>query len=140
MRHLVTLAAVTALSTAAHADEIWDTSWGRMHWETDLGGRIAVLTVPGDGAVGALRMFVEGLAEDVAGGRDTYIGVWAWDRRDGGCAIAVADPVGGKTTRYWGTFRITFVEDGFPSAWAGVWGECADAPTNAISGQPNTGN
>jgi hypothetical protein len=128
-----------ALPLPALADEMWTTSWGQMAWEADL-GETAVLTVAATDTEPTLRLFVQGLARDVMGGRGSYIGVWMADRRDGGCAVRVVDPVGGKSTAYWGTFRITFVDEGFPSAWSGVWGECVDVPANAFSGQPAHGD
>lgn len=131
---LIALSAASAL-----ADEMWDTTWGRMIWETDLGDT-AVLMVAAEGTEPMMRLFVEGLAAHVSAERGSYIGVWTADRRDGGCAVAVVDPVGGRSTAFWGTFRLTFVEGQFPSAWAGVWGECADAPTNALAATPATGD
>lgn len=135
----LTGAFAAALPLPALADELWSTSWGRMAWETTL-GETAVLTVAATDTEATLRLFVQGLARDVEGGRGSYIGVWMADRRDGACAVSVVDPVGGKSTAYWGTFRITFVDERFPSAWSGVWGDCVDAPTNAISGQPAFGD
>ena len=132
-------AATLALPLPAHADEMWTTSWGDMAWETDL-GETAVLIVPGTDGEATMRLFVQGLARDVAGDRGSYIGVWMSDRSDGSCAVAVVDPVGGTTTAFWGTFRLTFVEPGFPSAWSGVWGSCVDQPTNAFAGQPAFGD
>lgn len=134
------LLGLIALSAApALADEMWDTTWGRMIWETDRGETAVLSVAPAQGEPG-MRLFVEGLAADVSAERGSYIGVWMADRRDGGCAIEVLDPVSGKSTAFWGTFRLTFVEGQFPSAWAGVWGECADAPTNALAGTPATGD
>ena len=139
---MIRLASVTVaafvLATPAAADEVWSTSWGRMAWETSL-GEAAVLTVPATETEATLRLIVQGLARDVAGDRGTYIGVWMADRRDGGCAVSVMDPVGGKSTAFWGTFRITFVETQFPASWSGVWGECVDAPTQPFAGTPLVG-
>lgn len=124
------------LALPAQADEQWDSDWGQLEWERDIGS-VAVFRRTGE--PGLMRMFVEGLAEDVSGGRGTYSGVWINDRGAERCPVAVVDPVGGAATPYWGTFRLTFVETGFPSAWAGVWGLCTDTPTRAIAARPRTG-
>lgn len=127
------LAAFAALPAAA--DEVWTGDWGRIVWETDL-GITAVLSADGGTGASPRRLYVEGLTLDAAGRRTTYEGIWTAETGEGGCALALVDPVSQAPTPYWGTFRITFVERAFPSAWAGVWGECTDPPLTAFGALP----
>lgn len=113
------------------ADEMWDTSMGRMIWETDIGETAVLLLNGPEGQV--LRAFVPGLARDVAGGRGLYRGYWTASGGEEPCEAQLIDPMGSKTY-YWGTFTMTFVADAFPSDWAGVSGSCFYPQETAISG------
>lgn len=135
--HAAVLAAATALALPAGADEVWRGDWGRIAWHSDL-GITAVLTAEGAPGGKMRRLYVEGLALDSAGPRTTYDGIWTAETSDAACALAVVDPLSGAPTSYWGTFRLTFVTRSFPSAWAGVWGECTDTPTHAFGAEPES--
>ncbi len=137
MRRLA-LVLATALASPAPADEVWIGDWGRVFWETDI-GITAVLHAEGTGGAAPRRLYVEGLTLDLGGRRTTYDGIWTAEFGDGGCALAVVDPVSAQPTPQWGTFRLTFVGRSFPSAWAGVWGECTDPPLNAFGAEPVVG-
>lgn len=122
----------------AAADEVWSGDWGRVIWETDI-GITAVLLAEGAAGTAPRRLYVEGLTLDMSGRRTTYSGIWTATTGDGGCELSIVDPVSQQPTPHWGTFSITFVERAFPSAWAGVWGDCTDARLIAFGGVPEVG-
>ena len=138
MRPFLPLALAALTATPLAADEAWTGDWGRVIWETDM-GITAVLLADGGAGAPVRRLYVEGLALDATSRRGSYAGIWTASFGDGGCELPVVDPVSQQPTAHWGTFRITFVERSFPSAWAGVWGECTDAPLIAFGGVPEIG-
>jgi hypothetical protein len=138
MRPLLPLALAALLAAPATADEVWSGDWGRIVWETDI-GITAVLLAEGQPGAAPRRLYVEGLTLDVAGRRTTYDGIWTATFGDGGCELSIVDPVSQQPTPYWGTFSITFVQRAFPSAWAGVWGDCTDARLTAFGASPVIG-
>ena len=138
MRLRLPLALAVLLASPAAADEVWSGDWGRIVWETDL-GITAVLRADGSAGIAPRRLYVEGLTLDSAGRRTSYDGIWTAAFGDGGCALSLVDPISAQPTPYWGTFRLTFVGRAFPSAWAGVWGECTDIPLNAFGAEPVQG-
>lgn len=136
------LAAAFCLTAApALADEAWDTGFGRLIWETDIGDT-AVLLLDDQGRDRSVRMFVPGLPAHVMGGRGYYEGIWIASQKDGaqgpGCGLAMIDPMGGASTE-WGTFQITFVNEEFPSDFAGSFGDCLEPRVNPLSAVAITG-
>jgi len=133
------LAALLTLGTApALADEVWTSNVGPVMWETDL-GETAVLRLDVAGTGALVRMFVPGLATDMMGGRGAYTGVWVASDADEECVVEMVDPVSARKSRYWGTFTITFVNEGFPSDWAGVYGNCLQTPAEPIQAHAQVG-
>jgi len=132
--------AVLAATTPALADEVWDTLYGPLQWETDVGD-IAVLNLFGDYVPSPdfLRFFVPGLVADVAGGRGLYHGYWTATGGDIECPAQLIDAMGTKTP-YWGRFTLQFVSSEFPSSWTGLLGDCFDDPQVIVSGVPLSGD
>ena len=134
------LAALCLAGTAAQADEMWQSTYGPVIWETDM-GETAVLLLQDETRDRTVRLFVEGLAAEVAGPRGHYRGVWIASQKSGDvgpCATAMVDPMGGTSTD-WGTFQVTFVSPFFPSDWAGSFGQCLDTPLDPVSAVAQTG-
>lgn len=129
--------AIALMTSPVLADEAWQTQMGPAAWESDF-GETAVIRI--DDAVNArvVRLYMQGLAADVSGGRGVYRGVWIADRGDFDCATQMVGPDGQKSW-HWGLFTVTFVNDQFPSDWAGVMGDCVDAPTYPISAVAQVG-
>ena len=121
-------AATTLGAMPALADEVWNSNIGEIAWEESLGDDAVLRLGDGDGL---MRMIVPGLARDTMGGRGAYTGMWIAAEGDVACATQMVDPLGSKS-EFWGTFTITFVNDGFPSDFAGVYGLCLDSPTMPI--------
>lgn len=128
--------AVAALGLGASpvmADEAWNTSLGTVAWMDNIGDMAMLGTEDG-----STRIFLPGLAGDVMGGRGAYDGYWTADGAADDCGMQMIDPAGHKA-RAWGRVVITFVNPGFPSDWAGVYGHCFDEPSLPISGTAITG-
>lgn len=119
-RILILIAAIVATTPAA-ADEQWQTQFGLVQWETDVGD-VAVFHLAEPDDLG-LRLFVPGLPFDIDGGRGVYFGFWTAEDGEFACPAQLVDPQG-RVTAYWGQFTLNFVGDGFPSDWAGLMGEC----------------
>ena len=132
MKRLATALCLAMAATVAQADETWSTQMGTMIWETDQDDN-AIWLLQDQLAGRTIRFVVPGLAADMMGGRGSYHGVWIADKGDIHCDTAMVDPLGQASTR-WGTFVITFVNDRFPSDWAGVMGACLETPTTPLSG------
>jgi len=126
--------ATTALATSALSDEAWLTQFGPLQWE-DSRGSMAILNLFGDAAArpNTYRIFLPLLADDVDGPRGTYTGYWTAAAGEVPCTLDMIDPMGTKT-RHWGQFTLTFVGDSFPSDWAGLYGDCFDAPSYRLTG------
>ena len=113
------------------ADEAWDSNFGPVIWEADFGDT-AVLMLEDTESGRIVRLYVDGLAADVMGGRGAYQGIWIASAGDEACTVQVVGPDGFKSNQ-WGQFVITFVGEDFPSDWAGVYGTCLETPTNAVT-------
>jgi len=119
-RALILTAALLA-ALPATADEMWQTPFGLVQWEKDIGD-VAVFGLVEPDDLG-LRVFVPGLPFDVDGGRGVYFGFWTAEDGEFACQAQMVDPTG-RTTAFWGQFTLNFVADAFPSDWAGLMGEC----------------
>ena len=134
MRKILCVAAAAVLAGApALADEAWMTQLGRIYWDTS-DGAMAVLALEGDGGSVAARIYVPGLAGDMMGGRGTYHGYWiAAPDGSAGCGAQLSGPDGWKSP-LWGQVTISFVNDAFPSDWAGFYTECFGTDPMSLSG------
>ncbi|WP_068305054.1 hypothetical protein [Pararhodobacter sp. CCB-MM2] len=119
------LACVAA--TPALADEVWDTNMGEIAWLETRGPDAYLGVVDPDGTT-SVHLMVPGLGADMMGGRGTYTGVWVAGEGDVACVTDMVAPDGSKSS-YWGSFTITFVNDDFPSDFAGAYGDCLDLPS-----------
>jgi hypothetical protein len=126
--------AATLAAPAALADEAWMTQFGPMQWE-DSRESMAILNLFGPEVANPaqFRVFLPRLADDVNGGRGVYVGFWTSNAGDAPCPVDLLDPMGTKT-RHWGQFTLNFVGDDFPSDWAGLYGDCFDAPSYRVTG------
>lgn len=138
---LAALLAAPIVATPALADEGWESNLGYIIWEDTQGADAVLRVFTGEGTSGPeFRMVVPGLGGDVMGGRGAYRGVWVASTGDERCLTEMLDPVTGSKTRYWGSFVLTFLGDGFPSDWAGVYGTCLNAPADAITAHALVGD
>ena len=129
---LFTALALSVVAAPAVADEAWQTNMGPIIWEQTMGPDAVLRLYSGDDESQVdVRMIVPGLGDDMMGGRGTYTGLWVAYDGDVACSVEMVDPLGGKSA-YWGTFTLTFLEDGFPSDWAGAYGECLNPPSAPI--------
>lgn len=123
---------LAAVAAPALADEVWVSQHGPIVWETDI-GTTAVLRLDDEESGVSIRLFVPGLAADVAGGRGTYTGVWVAPEGPDTCVTDMVDPVEEFASPHWGTFTLTFMAESYPSGWAGAFGPCLDLRTQPIS-------
>jgi hypothetical protein len=139
MRKAISAALAGVLTAApAMADEAWMTQLGFMFWETSR-DTMAVLAVEGEDGAVTSRVYLPGLAGDMMAGRGTYQGYWI-ARPDGatGCGVQLTGPDGWKSP-LWGQVTISFVNDAFPSDWAGFYTECFGAERIPLSGLAQVG-
>lgn len=137
MRLPTLIAGAVFLAAPALADEVWDSNLGQISWlETD--GADALLGVMGEGGGPMIHMVVPGLGADTGGGRGTYTGIWIASDGEYPCVTEMLRPDGSKSS-YWGSFTITFLEDGFPSDFAGAYGDCLDAPSLPLQAHARVG-
>lgn len=132
------LCALLTLPVPAAAEEIWLTDFGLIQWEASR-DTVAVLNLigPNAGNPATLRLFVEGLAEDVFEGRGIYWGYWTAEAGEFTCTAAMTDPMG-TTTPHWGRLRMVFLADAYPSGWVALMGECWNEPDFRVVAQPLT--
>lgn len=130
---LLTAITVATLTTPVLADEAWMTQLGVVYWETTQGD-MAVLALEGEGGGVAARIYVPGLGRDMMGGRGTYDAYWiAAPDGSPGCGAQLTGPDGWKSS-LWGQVTLTFVNDDFPSDWAGYYTECFGSDAVSLSG------
>ncbi len=124
--------AMASASGAAFADEAWNSTFGTVEWETQVGETV-VFSYSAPSGSGAARVFIEDAhASMLANERGSYSGYWIEYDQQEVCEASLTDPLGGQS-RNWGRFEITFVREGFPSDWTAQWGYCfADPDENWI--------
>ena len=125
---ILTLALGALMAAApALADEVWDSNMGEIAW-LETRGADAYLGVVDPGGSVMVHMMVPGLGADMMGGRGAYTGIWVAGEGDVACVTDMVAPDGSKSP-YWGSFTLTFVNEDFPSDFAGAYGDCLDAPS-----------
>lgn len=133
--------ALAMISTggAAFADEAWNSTFGRVEWETQVGETVVFSYTAPSGA-GTARVFIEdALTTMMASERSSYSGYWIEYDQQEVCEASLTDPLGGQSQN-WGRFEITFVRDGFPSDWTAHWGYCLAEPDQVWVGHALLGD
>jgi hypothetical protein len=119
MRKTLLLGALL-LNTAAQADERWQSNYGDVIYEADV-GETAVLSFPGAHPGHRVHMYVEGLGGNYDQ-RDVFSGYWiAPEQSD--CPIEMSGE-DGLTSSTWGSVVIAFDNTGFPSAFTAQLADC----------------
>jgi hypothetical protein len=118
---VVWMTSISALS-AARADEVWGSDYGRVVYQTER-GKTAIWTY-GDASAGTL--FIDRLAGQY-NNRGTYYGYWSQSSSKIRCET-FREGRDGQPTYYWGNFRIQFLDRSFPSRWSAEIGYCNQPP------------
>jgi len=114
-------ALLLSLPLLAAADEVWDSTRGRVVYETDVAAT-AIWSYRGPYHVGLIH--IAGLA-GIHSNRDTYEAYWVQNHSDKRCD-SVRPTQNGNTSHYWGRIHITFVGKAFPYKWQAKWSYCND--------------
>jgi hypothetical protein len=110
----------------AIADEVWNTNYGRVIYQSDR-GKTAIWTYP------AGSIFIEGLA-GVTSNRGIYHGYWV-GKSDIKCDTSREDSYG-RLSKTWGRFSIRFNVPNFPTPWEAKWSYCEGEPSFSWNGTP----
>lgn len=120
----------TAGVCPARADEVWESDYGKVVYQSDR-GKTAIWTY-GNSSLGTL--FIEGLANQ-SKERGTYYGYWSQSFSKIRCET-YREGRDGKRTYYWGNLRIQFLDSEFPSRWSAEIGYCNQPPNLPWRGYP----
>jgi len=118
---LIVLMCTVVFSQSVVADEVWDSNFGRVIYETDI-GPTAIWSYRSEHYVGLINL--AGLA-GIYSNRGTYEGYWVQNKSEKRCTT-VRPTQNGETSHYWGRFHITFIDKDFPSRWEAKWSYCND--------------
>ena len=110
-----------AVSTAVVADEVWDSTKGKVVYELDI-GPTAIWSYRTKDYVGLIHL--AGLA-GIHTNRGSYEGYWVQNDSIKEC-VTERPTQNGETTKHWGRFHIRFIDKDFPSRWEAQWGYCND--------------
>ncbi|MEI6430413.1 MAG: hypothetical protein WCO45_18815 [Pseudanabaena sp. ELA607] len=119
--------------TPAHADEVWQSDYGKVIYQTDR-GTTAIWTY-GNNLSGTL--FIEGLSSELDNRRN-YYGYWSQSKAKVRCAT-YREGRDGKPTYYWGQLSLQFLDRSFPARWSAVFGYCNQVPDLPWRGYPLVG-
>lgn len=109
------------LPTVSVADEVWDSTRGRVVYETDLAAT-AIWSYRSQYYVGLIH--IAGLA-GIHNNRDTYEAYWVQNHSEKRCDT-LRPTQNGETSNYWGRIHITFIGKEFPYKWQAKWSYCND--------------
>ncbi|MBI1340016.1 hypothetical protein GC169_07390 [bacterium] len=126
------LSVVTALASAS-ADEVWNSRIGLIEWETEAGDTAIFKAVAPNAADKIMRFYLPGLVSDTMGGRSTYTGYWISTDDQQTCEAELIAPDGTRS-RTWGRMQLTFVNEGFPSDWTALTGDCFGELRDVLTG------
>ncbi|MHC5935769.1 hypothetical protein [Nostoc sp.] len=127
LQQLVIVSAVFVLAaTPSIADEVWNSDYGRVVYESDR-GKSAIWTYPSG------TIFIEGLA-GITSNRGIYHGYWV-GKSNVKCDTSREDG-SGKLSNTWGRFSIRFKVPNFPMPWEARWSYCESEPTFSWNGTP----
>lgn len=129
LQQLAMVSAVFVLAAVpknALADEVWNSSYGRVVYQSER-GKTAIWTYPGG------TIFIEGLA-GITSNRGIYHGYWV-GKSNVKCDTSREDG-SGKLSNIWGRFSIRFQVPNFPTPWEARWSYCEGEPTFSWNGTP----
>ncbi|WP_375495737.1 hypothetical protein [uncultured Nostoc sp.] len=129
LQQLAMLSAVFVLAAVpknALADEVWNSSYGRVVYQSER-DKTAIWTYPGG------TIFIEGLA-GITSNRGIYHGYWV-GKSNVKCDTSREDG-SGKLSNTWGRFSIRFQVPNFPTPWEARWSYCEGEPTFSWNGTP----
>ena len=134
MKKTIAAVAAVAICVGATADEVWSTVIGDVIYEKDM-GEVAVLSYPMDYPDTRGHVFIMGLGGNFDS-RGHFTGYWSEPQMEEAlCGVAIVDGNGLETTN-WGRVSITFLDEGFPSSWVALRGECFEEPSAHLVGNP----
>lgn len=121
----------------AAADEIWGTNVGPIFYQRDIGGW-AIWRFGSPHPRG--EIYIKGLG-GVLHHRGGYRGYWIesrshWTELHGKLCKTAMKGVDGRSSRYWGTIDIKFIDPQYPSRWIGRAGNCHGPRTTTIKANP----
>lgn len=123
-----------SLPMVAYADEVWESTRGRVVYETDLAAT-AIWSYRDKYHVGLIH--IAGLA-GIVENRDTYEAYWVQNHSDKKCA-SLRPTQNGGTSHYWGRIHIEFIGKTFPYEWKAKWSYCNDPMQKTLwEGKPAT--
>ncbi|MCX7300738.1 MAG: hypothetical protein NTX73_10250 [Rhodobacterales bacterium] len=114
------IAALLLLATPAAADEVWNSNWGQVVYQADIGST-AVLSVPY--ATGMASLYIQGLGGN-ADQRGVHQAYWI-STETGPCEATMTGPDGVSSTN-WGVATVIFDKPEYPSGFTVLWGICMD--------------
>ena len=128
---IITLSTLLTITSLAFADEVWESTLGKVIYAEDI-GPTAMWTYTYNDKPGVI--YILGLA-GIYDNRGAYDGYWAESISKQRCDTQRTGP-GKKPTYYWGRFYISFIDKGFPTHWTAKWGYCDAAPNQKWDGKP----
>jgi len=133
IKNIILTALLTLIVPAAVvADEVWDSTKGKVVYELDI-GPTAIWSYRTENYVGLIHL--GGLA-GIHTNRGSYEGYWVQNDSIKAC-LTERPTQNGETTKYWGRFHIRFIDKDFPSRWEAHWGYCNDELQETLwKGQP----
>ena len=119
--------------TPVLADEVWNTEWGQVVYEEEIGD-VAIWSYPTDkGRRG--WVYFPGLAGNYDH-RSVHAGYWIEDGA-GSCMVELIG-VDGRRSNNWGRVILVFDGPAFPTSWTALGGDCFDEPDASLRGEvPN---
>lgn len=122
------------LSALVSADEVWNSTRGRVVYETDMAAT-AIWSYRSEYHVGLIH--IAGLA-GIHSNRDTYEAYWVQNDSEKRCDT-LRPTQNGNTSNYWGRIHITFIGKEFPFKWQAEWSYCNDPMQKTLwKGEPAT--
>ena len=122
------------VSATINADEIWDSTKGKVVYELDI-GPTAIWSYRTEDYVGLIHLV--GLA-GIHTNRGSYEGYWVQNDSIKEC-LTQRPTQNGETTSHWGRFHVRFIDKDFPSRWEAHWGYCNDELEEATwEGKPTS--
>ena len=127
---------ILAMSASVCADEVWETTTGRIVYESEI-GPTAVWSYGTQSDPGVIYLL--GLAK-VYENRGSYNGYWAKHNSPKRCGTSRPGMLG-EMTPFWGRFNVKFIDKNFPSRWEASWSYCdGEYEAMKVEAQPLVGD
>ncbi|MGB1311513.1 MAG: hypothetical protein ACPG47_09890 [Leucothrix sp.] len=134
MRKLLLVLLCTVVPALTQADEVWESTRGRVVYETDLAAT-AIWSYRSQYTVGLIH--IAGLA-GIYQNRGTYEAYWVQNNSKERCDT-LRPTQNRATSPYWGRIHITFLDKKFPFRWEAKWSYCNEPMQQTLwKGQPVT--